>query len=241
MTRMAIVTGGGTGIGREVAKTLAGQGLNVTITGRRKEVLEKTAAELGVQAVAFDATDPAAIEAALPELPERVDVLVNNAGGNVGRRRPPPADGDLTGLRELWLSQLEANVLSAVLVTAALTPRLAQDGRVVLVGSIAGARGNGSYGAAKAAVHTLAADLAATLGGRGITVNAVAPGLVEETEFFGGSLTEERRKLMISQTRNGRAAKPADVAATIAFLTSPAAGHITAQVIHVNGGAFLGR
>jgi 3-oxoacyl-[acyl-carrier protein] reductase len=238
---MAIVTGGGTGIGREVAKTLAGQGLNVTITGRRKEVLEKTAAELGVQAVAFDATDPAAIEAALPELPERVDVLVNNAGGNVGRRRPPPADGDLTGLRELWLSQLEANVLSAVLVTAALTPRLAQDGRVVLVGSIAGARGNGSYGAAKAAVHTLAADLAATLGGRGITVNAVAPGLVEETEFFGGSLTEERRKLMISQTRNGRAAKPADVAATIAFLTSPAAGHITAQVIHVNGGAFLGR
>jgi 3-oxoacyl-[acyl-carrier protein] reductase len=170
-----------------------------------------------------------------------VDVLVNNAGGNVGRRRPPPADGDLTGLRELWLSQLEANVLSAVLVTAALTPRLAQDGRVVLVGSIAGARGNGSYGAAKAAVHTLAADLAATLGGRGITVNAVAPGLVEETEFFGGSLTEERRKLMISQTRNGRAAKPADVAATIAFLTSPAAGHITAQVIHVNGGAFLGR
>lgn len=241
MTRMAIVTGGGTGIGREVAKTLAGQGLNVTITGRRKEVLEKTAAKLGVQAVAFDATDPAAIEAALPELPERVDVLVNNAGGNMGRRRPPPADGDLTGLRELWLSQLEANVLSAVLVTAALTPRLAQDGRVVLVGSIAGARGNGSYGAAKAAVHTLAADLAATLGGRGITVNAVAPGLVEETEFFGGSLTEERRKLMISQTRNGRAAKPADVAATIAFLTSPAAGHITAQVIHVNGGAFLGR
>jgi 3-oxoacyl-[acyl-carrier protein] reductase len=241
MTRTAIVTGGGTGIGREIAKTLSGQGLDVTITGRRADVLEKAAAELGIRAVAFDAADPAAIEAALPELPGRVDVLVNNAGGNAARHRTPPADGDLTGLRDLWLAQLEANVLSAVLMTAALTPRLADDGRVVLMGSIAGARGNGSYGAAKAAVHTLAADLAAGLGGRGITVNAVAPGIIEDTEFFGDTLTDERRRLLISQTSNGRAGRPSDVADTVAFLASPAAGHITAQVIHVNGGALLGR
>ncbi len=241
MTRTAIVTGGGTGIGREIARTLTGQGLDVTITGRRAGVLEKAAAELGVRTVAFDASDPAAVEAALPRLPERVDVLVNNAGGNAARDRPQVADGDLAGLRGLWLAQMEANVLSAVLVTAALTPRLADQARVVLMGSIAGERGGGSYGAAKAAVHMLTADLAASLGERGITVNAVAPGMVEDTEFFGASMTDERRRLMISQTRNGRVATPSDVAETVAFLTSPGAGHVTAQVVHVSGGAFLGR
>ena len=241
MTRTAVVTGGGTGIGRAIAETLAGRGLEVTITGRRKDVLYEAAARIGARAVAFDATDPAAIEAALPELPERLDVLVNNAGGNVARHGPQPAEDDLTALREQWLAQFELNVLSAVLMTTALTPRLADDGRVVLVGSIAGARGNGSYGAAKAAVHNLAASLAARLGRRGVTVNAIAPGLVEDTEFFGDTLTEERRRLLVSQTFNGRAGTPADVAETVAYLTSPAAGHVTGQVLHVNGGSFLGR
>ncbi|GAA4633478.1 SDR family oxidoreductase [Actinoallomurus vinaceus] len=241
MTRTAVVTGGGTGIGRAIAETLVEQGLNVTITGRRKEVLEETATAIGARAVAFDAADPAAVEGALTELPDRVDVLVNNAGGNAARRRPPVADGDLAGVRELWLAQYEQNVISAVLVTTALTPRLADDGRVILFGSIAGTRGSGGYGAAKAAVHNMAADLAARLGSRRITVNAVAPGLVEDTEFFGGTLTQERREWLISQAFNGRAATPGDVAATVAFLASPSAGHITGQVIHVNGGALLAR
>ncbi|GAA4601448.1 SDR family oxidoreductase [Actinoallomurus liliacearum] len=246
MTRTAVVTGGGTGIGRAIAEALIAQNVDVTITGRRKEVLEETAATIGARAVAFDAADPVAVEEALPALPERVDVLVNNAGGNATRRLSPPADGDLAGLRELWLAQYDQNVVSAVMVTTALTPRLAANGRVVLVGSIAGvrgggARGNGSYGAAKAAVHNLAADLGARLGPRGITVNTVSPGLVEDTEFFNGTLSEERRARSGSETFTGRVATPAEVAATVAFLASPAAGHITGQVIHVNGGAFPGR
>ncbi|MEV5749393.1 SDR family oxidoreductase [Actinoallomurus sp. NPDC052308] len=246
MTRTAVVTGGGTGIGRAIAEALIAQNVDVTITGRRKEVLEETAATIGARAVAFDAADPGAVEEALPALPERVDVLVNNAGGNATRRLSPPADGDLAGLRELWLAQYDQNVVSAVMVTTALTPRLAANGRVVLVGSIAGvrgggARGNGSYGAAKAAVHNLAADLGARLGPRGITVNTVSPGLVEDTEFFNGTLSEERRARSSSETFTGRVATPAEVAATVAFLASPAAGHITGQVIHVNGGAFPGR
>lgn len=239
MRRTAIVTGGGTGIGREIARRLVSDGLDVTITGRRKDVLETAAKEIGARAVAFDAADPAAVEAALNELPERVDVLVNNAGGNAGRGRPAP-DG-LAGLRDLWMAQLESNVISAVLVTSALTPRLADDARVILLGSIAGSRGGGSYGAAKAALHTWTADLASELGDRGITVNTIAPGVVEDTEFFGNALTPERREMLIGQTANGRAGHPADIAATVAFLTSPEAGHLTAQVIHVNGGALLGR
>jgi 3-oxoacyl-[acyl-carrier protein] reductase len=209
MTRTAIVTGGGTGIGREVARRLAADGLDVVITGRRKEVLEATAGELGVRAVAFDASDVAAIEAALPELPGRVDVLVNNAGGNVSRHRPAPADGDLAGLRDLWAAQLEANLISAVLMTSAMTPRLARDGRVISIGSIAGARGGGAYGAAKAALHTWTGDLAFELGGMGITVNVIAPGFIEDTEFFGEGVPDERRALLVGQTANGRAGRPA--------------------------------
>ncbi|MGK5554886.1 SDR family NAD(P)-dependent oxidoreductase [Actinomadura kijaniata] len=239
MTRTAVVTGGGTGIGRAVAALLTDAGLDVVITGRREGVLAETAATLGARAVAFDASDPAQIEAALPALPGRVDVLVNNAGGNTDRSRPAP-DG-LAGVRDAWLANLEANLLSAVLVTTALTPRLADGARVITVGSIAGARGPGSYGAAKAGVVAWTAGLAAELGARGVTANVVAPGLIEDTEFFGDTLTEERRRWNIDQTANGRAGTPAEVAALVAFLASPEAGHITGQTLHINGGAYLGR
>jgi DNA-binding MarR family transcriptional regulator len=87
MARTAIVTGGGTGIGRAIARRLVSDGMDVIVTGRRKDVLEAAANELGGRAVVFEATDPDAIQAALTELPDRVDVLVNNAGGNIARQR----------------------------------------------------------------------------------------------------------------------------------------------------------
>jgi hypothetical protein len=76
---------------------------------------------------------------------------------------------------------------------------------------------------------------------RGITVNVVSPGFTAGTEFLRGRLTGEREQRLIAETRNGRAGTPADIAATVAFLASPGAGHLTGQVIHVNGGAYLGR
>lgn len=79
------------------------------------------------------------------------------------------------------------------------------------------------------------------LGPRGITANVVSPGLTLGSEFFRDRLTEERAQRLIAETRTKRAGTTADVAATVAFLASPAAGHITGQVIHVNGGAYLGR
>lgn len=223
-----MVTGGGTGIGRAIALEFVKQGLDVTITGRRASVLAEVP---GVRHVAFDATDPDAVVGALESLPSKVDVLVNNAGGNVSHE----------DTKTRWLANYEANVVSAVLVTEALAPRLADNGRVITIGSIAGRRGGGSYGAAKAAVEAWTADLAGELGGRGITANVVSPGLIVDTEFFGDSMTEERLEMLISQTKNGRAGTPEDVAALVGFLGSEAAGHITGQVLAVNGGAHLGR
>jgi 3-oxoacyl-[acyl-carrier protein] reductase len=172
----------------------------------------------------FDAADPDAVQAALTDLPAQVDVLVNNAGGNMTRRLPAPEN--LADVRNLWLANYESNVISAVLVTTALEPRLAGHARVVTIGSIAGRRGSGAYGAAKAAVEAWTADLAFAVGARGITVNVVSPGVTEDTEFFGATLSEERRKKLVGNPANGRAGTPAD---------------ITAQVIGVNGGAGLGR
>lgn len=235
--RQIVVTGGGTGIGLAIATEFASAGDRVTITGRREHVLKDT----GLAYACFDAADPAAISAALGQLPERVDVLVNNAGGNTDFDREPPGDGDLAGIAAAWRANLDANLMSAVLVTAALTPRFAQDARIVTLGSIAAKRGAGGYGAAKAAVEAWTADVAAELGPRGITANVVSPGLTLGSEFFRGRLTDARTQRLIGETRNGRAGTTADVAATVAFLASPAAGHLTGQVIHVNGGAYLGR
>ncbi|MFC9326167.1 SDR family NAD(P)-dependent oxidoreductase [Kitasatospora sp. NPDC057015] len=240
--RQIVVTGGGTGIGRAVAESFAAQGDRVVITGRRKDVLERTAAELGprVTAVAFDATDPEQVEAALDALPPQVDVLVNNAGGNTDLGAAAPSG--LADLAAAWHANLDANVLSAVLVTAALRPRLTAGGSVVSVGSIAAHRGgSGSYGAAKAAVEAWNLTLAQDLGRDGITANVVAPGYVEATEFFGGAMTDQRRAALIAQTSTGRAGTPADVAGTVLFLASPAASHLTGQTLHVNGGSLAGR
>jgi 3-oxoacyl-[acyl-carrier protein] reductase len=234
--RTIVVTGAATGIGRATAERFRADGDEVVITGRRADVLAKTAADLGARGVVCDATDPAQLEQLIQELPEQVDVLVNNAGGNTDFGRP---DGDLEQLKANWLANLEANLISAVLTTTALAPRLTT--AVVHLGSIAGARGPGSYGASKAALSMWNADIAAELGPRGITSNVVAPGFTADTEFFQGRLTDERRETLLQATLTKREGQVGDIAATIHFLASPAARHLTGQVLHVNGGALITR
>jgi 3-oxoacyl-[acyl-carrier protein] reductase len=169
------VTGGGTGIGRAVAARLAAAGDQVVITGRRKDVLVETAAVIGASAVPFDAADPDAVGAALVDLPDRVDVLVNAAGGNPDLPGGPPSEDDLAAVRNSWLNNFEANVLSAVLVTTALLPRIADGARIVGLGSVTARSGQGSFGAVKATLEPWMSELAFRLGGRGITANVVSP------------------------------------------------------------------
>ncbi|MFC7730912.1 SDR family oxidoreductase [Actinomadura keratinilytica] len=210
------------------------------IIGRRADVLEKTAGELGATAVPADLSEPAQVERVRAVLADRfgsIDVLVNNAGGNVERH------GASGGVAERWTGNFRANVLTAVLPTEAFRDLLNPSGRIVFITSIAALRGSGgtSYGPMKAALHPYAFDLAAALGPRGVTVNVVAPGFIADTEFFGGTLDDERRATLVAQTHTGRAGTPQDVAETVHWLASPGAGHVTAQIVQVNGGAERGR
>ena len=250
MARAVVITGGATGIGRACAAHFAAGGDTVVITGRRADLLEEVAASVGATAVAFDASDPLAVANVLDRLPASVDVLINNAGGNTDLARADSSNAiaatepqnRLTNTASRWRANFEANVLSAVLVTEALETRLADNARIVTIGSIAGRTGGGgSYGAAKAAIEAWTADLARSLGPRRITANVVSPGLIESTEFFHGKLAEERRARLVEATFTKRAGQPEDVVAVISFLASPAAGHVTGQVVPVNGGAHLAR
>lgn len=241
MPRTILVTGGGTGIGRAVALRFAGAGDAVFITGRRPEPLAETAALApdAITAVACDGTDPDQLAELARQLPGRIHVLVNNAGGNTDFDRPEP-DG-LTTLAAAWRTNFEANVLTAVLATELLSDRLADGGAVISLGSIAAEFGAGSYGAAKAALAAWNLSAAAELGPRGITSNVIAPGYIADTEYFRDRMTAERREQLVAATKTGRVGRPGDIAETAFFLASPGARHISGQVVKVNGGANVTR
>ncbi|MDG4794099.1 SDR family NAD(P)-dependent oxidoreductase [Micromonospora sp. WMMD1082] len=245
--RWGVVSGGGTGIGAAVARALVAEGCSVLVVGRRADVLAATVERIGadtgrpdaIRAVTADLADPEQVGRVVEAVGGRpVDVLVNNAGGYLGGD-----DGTLAGVAAQWRANLDANVLTAVLLTEALLPVLRRPGgRVILVSSIAAQRGGGGpYSAAKAALHGWAYDLAAQLGSEQITVNVVSPGYVAETEFFGDRMTPEGHARRVAQTLVGRAGVPDDVAEAVRYLASPAAGYVTGQVLGVNGGSVLGR
>jgi 3-oxoacyl-[acyl-carrier protein] reductase len=241
--RAVVVTGGGTGIGRSIAERFAAAGDDVVIVGRRAEVLRATAERLtsaygrAVTPVVCDLADPDEVEAAVRRLPERIDVLVNNAGS-----RQAAAGAGPRGVLARWRGDFERNVLTAVLLTESVRDRLAPDGgRVVTVTSLAALRGGGSYGASKAALHAWNHSLAAQLGPQGVTCNIVAPGTVAGTEFFGSRLNEAELTRRAGRTLVGRVGRPEDVAAAVVFLASPEAGFITGEILQCNGGELLGR
>lgn len=243
--RLAVVSGGGTGIGRATAAALLSDGCSVLLLGRRRAVLDRTVAELAeaepdswVGALPADVSDPddvASVASTLAGWGRSVDVLVNNAGSPA-----PAADpGDLAAVADAWAQTYRANVVSAVLLTTALEGLLSRPGgRLILIGSRAGLTGGSSaaYVAAKAALQGWVLNLAGRLGAEGVTVNLVAPGYTEDTELVVGRISPERRERLLTGIAAGRPGRSHEIAAAVRFLCSPEAGFVNGQVLAVDGG-----
>jgi 3-oxoacyl-[acyl-carrier protein] reductase len=232
MKRRALVTGASGALGAAICRRLAADGFEVIAHAHDNLAAALALAkEIGGLAVAFDVTDGDATSAALEPLLEAgpIQVLVNNAGIH--------DDAPLAGMtREQWRRVIDVSLEGFYNVTKAVVMPMARTrwGRIVSISSASarlGRRGQANYAAAKAAVEAASRTLAREMGSRGITVNCVAPGIIESPS--AGAFDAATISSFVALQRAG---KPEDVAAVVSFLASDAAGYITGQTIAVDGG-----
>ncbi len=243
--RVIVVTGASRGIGRSIAVEMAGPKNHIIVNYNSSPEAAKQTAVLvesrgGTStAMQFSVADPGAVKAAFKQIIDahgRIDVLVNNAG---------IARDNLLALMKLseWDDVMDTNLKGAFLCSQAVIKAMMRQryGRIVNVTSVVGVIGNAgqcNYSAAKAGIIGFTRSIAREIISRHITVNAVAPGFIETDMTL--AIPQKSREALLSQIPAARYGAPEEVAAAVSFLASDAAGYITGQVIHVNGGMFMG-
>jgi 3-oxoacyl-[acyl-carrier protein] reductase len=239
--RVALVTGASRGIGRSIAEKLAARGAIVVAAARGEnaapgaDVITKAGGR--AESVSLDVTEPGAPErlvAATIERHKRIDILVNNAG--IARDQLM-----LRMKREDWDAVLATNLTAAFALTqAVLKPMIRQKGgRIISIGSVVGQSGNpgqANYAASKAGLIGFTKAVALEVASRGITVNVVAPGLIETD--MTRAMTADAREEWAAKIPLRRLGTPADIASAVCFLASDEASYITGHVLAVNGGMY---
>ncbi|NOK58078.1 MAG: SDR family oxidoreductase [Chloroflexi bacterium AL-W] len=245
--KTALVTGGNSGIGRAISIVLAQSGADVALTyfsTKRGEETARAIRAAGRRACSLymDGTDSAsvsdAITRAAAEFDGHIDILVNNAGHLIGR--VPIAEMD----DEHWHKVINVNLSSAFYCARSILPYMNTGwGRIINMSSLAAHNGGGpgatAYSTAKAGLLGLTRGLAKEYAPRGITANAVAPGLILGTPFHDTFNTDEGKKKAIAGIPLQRGGTPEEVASTVVYLASEQAGFITGEVIEFNGGAWF--
>lgn len=243
--QVALVTGGGTGLGKAIAIAMAQSGAQVVIAGRRDEVLNAACAEIGhnCQYVTLDVTDLAAIaefEAQFTARHGAIDILVNNAGNTI---KKPFAESTMEDFDDVF----DVHVRGAIELTRSVTKRMLtqnRSGSILFTSSMTAYIGQPNvlgYTVSKTAINGVVRGLAAELSSAGIRVNGVAPGWID-TELYRNATKgdPERQAKIKSRIPMGRLGQPEDVGWSCAFLCSQAAQYITGQVILVDGGGATG-
>lgn len=239
--KVAVITGASRGIGRQTALTLARAGAAVVLTSRgdaaQAVAAEVTAAGGQALALAADVADSAAVQRVIETTTERfgrLDVLVNNAGITRDQLL-------LRMKRDDWDAVVATNLTGTFLCTQAVLKTMLRQrsGRIISISSVVGQSGNPgqtNYAATKAGIIGFSKALAREVASRSITVNVVAPGLIDTD--MTRDISSDAQANWVSAIPLGRLGTPDDVAAAVCFLASDAAGYITGQVLAVNGGMY---
>lgn len=236
--KTALVTGASGGIGGAIARSLHGRGATVTLSGTRREALDRLAGELGgerLHVVTCDLGDAASVEALVRQAEAAmgsVDILVNNAGLT--------RDGLILRMKdEDWQTVIDVNLTAAFRLSRAAVKGMMKRrwGRIVNIGSVVGVTGNPgqvNYCASKAGMIGMTKSLAAEVASRNITVNCVAPGFIGSA--MTDALNQDQTARILGNIPMGRMGRADEIGAAVVYLASEEAGYVTGHTLHVNGG-----